>query len=114
VVPLCYQSTADLMPAVKTVLTLAKVNPNIVLLINNTDPASIDDLKAVLAERFPSLPLFVINRSKYIARLADDGQTAFDLFALGGLHKFALRHLLPQLKAFYSYLDTRPRDRFKS
>jgi hypothetical protein len=105
VVPLYYQSTADLMPAVKTVLTLAKCTRNIVLLINNTEAANLDDLKAVLGQRFPALPLFIVNRSKYIARLADEGQTVFDLFALGGLQKFALRNVLPQIRSFYDYLD---------
>ena len=33
--------------------------------------------------RFPDIPLFVVNRSRYIAKLPDDGLTLFDLFSLG-------------------------------
>lgn len=105
VVPLCYQSTADLMPAVKTVLTLQKYAKRLAIVINNTEAANVPSLQSVLSERFPEIPIFVINRSRYIAKLADEGMTLFDLFSLGGLHAFALRHVIPQIKALYAHLD---------
>ena len=70
------------MPAVKTVLTLQKYAKRLVILINNTETAHLADLNSVLSERFPDIPLFVVNRSRYIAKLADDGLTLFDLFSL--------------------------------
>ena len=82
VVPIYYQSTADLMPAVKTILTLEKHNDNIVILINNTAPAEAEQVQSVLSERFPDYRIFIINPSRYIARLADEGKTAFDLFEM--------------------------------
>jgi len=83
VVPICYQSTADLMPAVKTILTLKQHNDNIVILINNTPQPEAGQLKAELLKRFTDHHIFIINRSRYIARLADEGKTLFDLFSLG-------------------------------
>ena len=82
VVPICYQSTADLMPAVKTILTLEKLNDNIVVLINNTPQPEAEQLKVELSKRFAQHNIFIINRSRYIARLADEGKTLFDLFSL--------------------------------
>ena len=79
---MCFQSTADLMPAVKTVLTLKKYAKRIVIVINNTEAVHVEELKFVLTGRFPEIPVFVVNRSRYIAKLADDGLTLFDLFSL--------------------------------
>ena len=93
------------MPAVKTVLTLQQYAKRLVIVINNTEAAFVPDLKSVLTERFPEVPIFVVNRSRYIAKLADEGMTLFDLFTLGGLHAFALRHVIPQIKALYAHLD---------
>jgi hypothetical protein len=105
VVPLCYQSTADLMPCVKTVSALLPHCPNFAVLVNNTDPVHVPGLKAVLANRFPGTPVLVINRSRYIGRLADDGLTVFDLADLGALNRFHLRHILPQVRDLYMRID---------
>lgn len=105
VVPLAYQSTADLMPAVKTVTTLLPHCPRIAVLVNNTDPAHVADLMTVLHGRFPGLPVMVINHSRYLGRLADDGLTVFDLADLGPLVRFHLRHVLPQVRDLYMWLD---------
>ena len=43
------------------------------------------DLQQVLAVRFPKMPVLVVNHSRYISRIADDGLTVFDIAALGGL-----------------------------
>ena len=93
------------MSGVKTLYTLQNYCDNIVILINNTDRAYIGELKQALAGRFPEKPLFVVNPSKYISRLAYDGRTVFDLYGAGGLNKYLLRHVLPQIKGFYAYLD---------
>lgn len=79
IVPLSYQSTADLMPAVKTVTAILPHCRNVAVLINNTAPSHVGDLKTILAIRFPKLPVLVVNSSRYISRLADDGLTVFDL-----------------------------------
>ena len=93
------------MPAVKTVLALQKYAKHLVLLINNTEAVYVSDVKDVLSERFPDIPIFIVNRSRYISKLPDEGMTLFDLSALGGLHAFALRNVIPQIKALYAHLD---------
>ena len=79
VVPLSYQSTADLMPAVKTVTALQPHCANIVILINNTAPEHIEGPVGILRRTLPEdagadrqpLPLHL--------GIADDGLTVFDL-----------------------------------
>lgn len=110
VVPLCYQSTADLMPAVKTILALQAHTKNIVLLINNTHPEHVEDLKDAIDARFPDLPILVVNPSRYISRLADDGLTVHEIAELGGLESYQLRNVLPQIDALYALLDKRSTD----
>ena len=61
IVPLSYQSTADLMPAVKTVTALQPHCANIAILINNTAPEHINDLVGILAVRFPKMPVLIVN-----------------------------------------------------
>jgi hypothetical protein len=56
IVPLTYQSTADLMPAVETVPTLQPYCRIIAVLINNTDEEHVQGLMAVLGTRFPGNP----------------------------------------------------------
>ena len=49
--------------------------------------------------------MLVVNHSRYISRIADDGLTVFDIAALGGLERHQLRHILPQIETLYAYLD---------
>lgn len=105
VVPLSYQSTADLMPAVKTVTALRPHCSRIVILINNTAPEHVAELEDVLRKRFPKVAVLVVNHSRYISRIADDGLTVFEIAELGGLERHQLRHILPQVEMLYSYLD---------
>lgn len=105
VVPLTFQSTADLTPAVKTIMAIKPVAKNIAILINNTAPEHVADLKMSLEIRFPKMPIFVVNHSRHISRLADDGQTVFDIAANGGIEKWQLRNILPQVKKLYDHLD---------
>jgi hypothetical protein len=105
VVPLSYQSTADLMPAVKTVSALQPYCANIIILINNTAPEHVAGLQQVLGSRFPKVPVLIVNHSRYISRIADDGLTLFDLAELGGLERYQLRNILPQVEALYRRID---------
>lgn len=105
VVPLSYQSTADLMPAVKTVTTIQPHCARIVILINNTAPEHVDQLEDVLRSRFPKVAVLIVNHSRYISRIADDGLTVFDIAEFGGLKRHQLRHILPQIETLYAYLD---------
>jgi len=104
VVPIYYQSSADLVPSVQTILELEKYNKNIVILINNTERDYIDEVAQALKQKFKH-KIFVIRRSRYINKLPDEGKTLFDLFGGGGLERYLLKKTLPQLKEFYNYLD---------
>ncbi len=50
--------------------------------------------------------MLVVNHSRYISRLADDGLTVFELADLGGIERYQLRHILPQVETLYALLDT--------
>jgi cellulose biosynthesis protein BcsQ len=104
VVPIFYQSKADLVPAIQTILELEKYNKNITILINNTDKEYVDQIQLALSKKFKH-KIFTINRSKYISRLSDEGKTIFDLFNQGKLEKYMLKNLVEQIKNFYSHLE---------
>ncbi|TAA74128.1 MAG: hypothetical protein CDV28_1382 [Candidatus Electronema aureum] len=108
VVPLFYQSMADLMPCIKTVNTLKGLNENVVILINNTDKKDVDDLKKGLNKKFPERKIFVVNKSKFIPRLANEGKTIDRLSNENPLNRYLLSGLLSQLNEFYNYLDNSP------
>jgi hypothetical protein len=104
VVPVFYQSRADFEPFINTILELEKYNKNIVILINNTEKDYIGELESLLKEKF-SYKIFVVSRSKYIRRLADENKTIFDLYKLGGLDKYMVRNLIKEIEEFYGYLQ---------
>ena len=92
-------------PCIKTIQTLQAHNPNIVILLNNTQPGYHAEIQDFFRQNFPQYPLFVVNPSRYINRMANEGKTVSDLFCLGGLHKYALRKVRPQLEKFYDHLS---------
>ena len=51
------------------------------------------------------MPVLVINHSRYIARIADDGLSVPDIAALGGIERYQLRNILPQVETLYALLD---------
>jgi hypothetical protein len=105
VVPICFQSTADAVPALSTVATLQRYTREIVVVINNTEKDEVEVIQEILKAQFPTVPVFVVNRSRYIWRLADEGRTLLELVALGGLYEHSLRNMVPQIKALYRHLD---------
>ncbi len=107
IVPIYYQSIADLMPCIKTVNSISQFNKNIIILINNTETSDIKELKEHLTNKFSDFIIFTINKSKYINRLANEGKTLFELSKEGGLVKFNLTKtgLIKQINELYTYLD---------
>ncbi|CAB5501518.1 hypothetical protein AZO1586I_823 [Bathymodiolus thermophilus thioautotrophic gill symbiont] len=107
VVPISYQSKSEYIPTVKTINAILEHNKNVVILINNTATKLIGEVKEALNYAFPKLPIFTINSSRYISRLANHQKTIFDLLEKGGgLEKhFIKKSLIPQIKKFYNYLD---------
>jgi hypothetical protein len=104
IVPICYQSSADLTPSITSIINLEKYNKNIIILINNTDKEYVEYLSTTLAKKF-KYPIFVVNKSKYINKLADENKTIFDLSQTKGISKFWIAPLVDQMKQFYSYLE---------
>ncbi len=105
VVPVYYQSMADLLPCIKTVNTLRELNNNVVILINNTDKKDAEDIKKGLNKKFTEHKIFVVNKSKFIPRLANDGKTIDRLASENALNRYLLSGLLSQLDELYNYLD---------
>lgn len=103
VVPIFYQSKADLTPAIQTIIELSKYNSNIVILINNTEKSDAQELSKLLKNKFP-YEVFIIPKSRYINRLPDTGKTVFDLYENGGLDKYMLRNITPTFKKFYNFI----------
>ena len=76
-----------------------------VILINNTDKKDVDDLKKGLSKKFPKKKIFVVNKSKFIPHLANEGKTIERLASENALNRYLLSGLLTQLEEFYNYLD---------
>ncbi len=108
IVPISYQSKSEYIPAIRTINALAEHNKNIIILINNTVTKLIPEIKEALEGDYPNYPLFVVNSSRYISRLANYQKTLFDLLEVGdGLDKHRIQEtLIPQIKAFYDHLDS--------
>ena len=105
VVPISFQSTADLTSAVRTITAIEEHCPRVVILINNTAREHVADLADMLAGRFPKHAIMTVPPSRYIRRLADDGLTLHDLAALGGIERYQLRTVLPPVEALHAILD---------
>ncbi len=105
VIPLYYQSQADLLPCLKVVQSLKKINKDIVILINNTEKKEIEDIEKGLRTEFSDLKVFVFNKSKFIHKLANEGKTLDRLYSESGLNRYLLKDLIKQKETFYKYLD---------
>lgn len=105
VVPIYYQSQADLLPCIKIVNSLQALNKNVVILINNTEKKEVEVINNGLLSEFPELKVFTFNRSKFIQKLANEGKTIDRLSNESGLNKYMLKNLISQKEEFYNYLD---------
>lgn len=107
VIPISYQSPAEIKPFIDTVTELAKHNKNISILINNTDREYIPELREALEKQF-SFPIFVIPKSKFVSKLSVYKKTAIELFEgkeVSLLQRHHLKTLAPIFKAFNDYLS---------
>jgi len=107
VVPIAFQSPAEIKPFIDTVNELAKHNNNIILLINNTEKEYIDNLQKKIQDNF-KYPIFTIPRSKFISKLSLYKKTPIELFEgkhVSLLQRHHLKSLVPLFKDFYNYLS---------
>jgi hypothetical protein len=107
VVPIAFQSPAEIKPFIDTVAELSKHNKHIVILINNTEREYLDDLQAAIRKNF-SYPIFIIPRSKFISKLSVYQKTPLELLEGEGvpfLQRHHLKSLAPAFAEFYAYLS---------
>lgn len=107
VVPIAFQSPAEIKPFIDTVAELAKHNSNIVLLINNTEREYIDELKEAIRKNF-DFPIFVIPKTKFISKLSVYQETPIELYEgreVSLLQRHHLKKLAPIFREFYDYLS---------
>ncbi|NQY65824.1 MAG: hypothetical protein HRT38_19445 [Alteromonadaceae bacterium] len=108
IVPIRYESDSELEITVRNINTLIEVNPNIVVVINNTDPADIKLVTAALKfnPAFKNIKIFVINHSKYVRRLANDNNTVFEVASLNKADATRLnKTIIPQFKDLFDHLE---------
>ena len=107
VVPIAFQSPAEIKPFIDTVAELQKHNSNICILINNTEREYLAELRENIEKSF-SFPIFVIPRTKFIAKLSVYQKTPIELLESGEAPIFLRHHLkklAPVMREFYNYLS---------
>jgi cellulose biosynthesis protein BcsQ len=104
VIPIMYQSNADLEAFSLIIDSISKINENIIIVINNTESHYIEQLYLGLSERYP-FNIFIVKRSMYLTYLANEGKTPFNINATG-ITKHALNQLQEQLKLLFDSIRT--------
>jgi len=107
VIPIAFQSPAEIKPFIDTVSELSKHNKNIILLINNTDKEYLEELKEAISKNF-DFPIFIIPKSKFISKLSVYQKTPIELFEGDEatlLQRHHLKNLAPAFREFYDYLS---------
>lgn len=104
VVPVFYQSQADLRAFFIILEAISKLNNRILIVINNTPARDTNELQegitGVLKNKYP---IKIIKHSAYMGYLANEGKTPFDLVEVG-VAKKALSVIQEQLKDLFNYI----------
>jgi len=107
VVPMSYESDSELELTVQNIKALEQVNKNIVLVINKTERDDIEVIEKVFKIAFKGMPIFTINKSRYVRRLANDNQTVFEVAETNKRDGAQLNKVvIPQFNALIDYLHT--------
>ena len=105
IVPIAYQSISELQLTIKNINALKEQNSNIVVVINNTDNSDAKLVEMTLSATYPDMPVFIINHSKFIRRLANENQTVFEVAASNkGAATQLNKKILPQFKALFDHI----------
>ena len=105
-VPVAFQSTSELQLTIKNINALIERNQNIIIVINNTEPADAKLVKMSLGSVFPDLTILEINHSKFIRRLANDNQTVFEVAQSNKGDATRLqKKIIPQFEALFDHLN---------
>ena len=106
IVPVHYLGKDEGIQTIRIVQALLKLNSNVSILISRTDTDLIPEARELFSKTFPKLKVFVINKSKYITRLANFQVTPYDIAKNGGFLERANinRVIIPQYDALFDYL----------
>lgn len=106
-VPISYESDSELEITIQNINALQEVNDNLVVVINKTDTEDVALVKKVFKVTFPKIPIFVINKSRFIRRLSNDSQTVYEVAAASKRDAGLLKKtILPQFDTLFDYLET--------
>lgn len=104
VIPIHYQSKAELRPLFIMLSALAEFNRHILIVINNTEAAFIPSLESGLL-RETSCPVKIVKHSAFMTYLANEGLTPFQLDdQIKGAPKKSLTVLQNQLRALFDFI----------
>jgi MinD-like ATPase involved in chromosome partitioning or flagellar assembly len=88
IIPIMYQSKADLRAFFLVVNAIEKYTNHILVVINNTELKLLDELKEGLNHTLEGkYPIKIIKRSSYITYLANEGVNPFDITGMGATKK---------------------------
>lgn len=106
VIPIAYQSLAELRNTMMNINTLSEKNNNITIVVNNTDAGDLKLVKqAIKANVSSKFKVLELNHSKYIRRLANEGQTVFEVAAASKSDSTRLnRKVIPQFQKLFDTL----------
>lgn len=104
VIPIHYQSKAELRPLFIMLSALSEFNRHILIVINNTESAFIPSLESGLI-RETSYPVKIVKHSAFMTYLANEGLTPFQLGdQIKGAPRKALMILQNQLRALFDFI----------
>lgn len=104
VIPIHYQSKAELRPLFIMLSALAEFNRHILIVINNTEAAFIPSLESGLI-RETCCPVKIVKHSAFMTYLANEGLTPFQLDdQIKGAPRKALMILQNQLRALFDFI----------
>lgn len=105
VIPIHYQSKAELRSLFIMLSALAEYNRHILIVINNTETAFIPSLEAGLIKETP-YPVKVIRHSAFMTYLANEGLTPFQLNEqIKGAPRKALVTIQNQLRELFKFIE---------
>lgn len=105
IVPLVFQSNSELQLSIKNINALIEKNKNIIVVINNTDKNESRLLKTVLLGSYEEITILEISHSKYIRRLANEGNTVFEVARLSKGDASSLnKKIIPQFIELFETL----------
>ena len=104
IIPIFYQSQADLRAFFITRDAIARLNKRLLIVINNTPPRETAELLEGLAVALGGeYPIMALKRSAYMSYLANQGKTPFDLVETGIVGR-ALEAIQEQLTELFNFI----------